>query len=204
MRMHTMVFLVLAGLVTASAAPLEAQLIDRITQRAKDKVTGRKAQAEENLVERATEPVDSALERAVSPIDSLVASGAGAVAGMVSKLGKPGADEAEQSAQLAEQLAAGQAELGEVQFAFGSTEPLESSARQLRALATALRQSPASYLLEGRALEDEADDAAGLGKMRAMVIREWLAQEGIAPESLRVMGREQRDDSAPLAVTLLE
>lgn len=204
MRMQAMLLLVIAGLITASATPLEAQLIDRITQRAKDKVTGRKAQAEENLVERATEPVDSALERAVSPIDSLVASGAGAVAGMVAKLGKPGAADEERSSQLAEQLAMGQAELADVQFAFGSTEPLESSARQLRALATALRQSPASYLLEGRALKDEADDAAGLGKMRAMVIREWLSQEGIDPESLRVMGRQQRDNSASLAVTLLE
>ena len=126
------------------------------------------------------------------------------MAGIVAKLGKPGADDEAETAQLSEQLAAGQAELAEVQFAFGSTEPLESSARQLRALATALRQSPANYLLEGRALKDEADDASGLGKMRAMVIREWLAQEGIDPESLRVMGREQRDDSAPLAVTLLE
>ena len=194
----------LLALAAGGPSPLEAQLIDRITQRAKDKVTERKAQTEENLVERATEPVDSALERAVSPLDSLVASGAGAVAGIVAKLGKPGADDEAETAQLSEQLAAGQAELAEVQFAFGSTEPLESSARQLRALATALRQSPASYLLEGRALEDEAEDAAGLGKMRAMVIREWLAQEGIDPESLRVMGREQRDDSAPLAVTLLE
>ena len=204
MRMPVMLLLCVVVLGTATAAPLEAQLIDRITQRAKDKVTGRKAQAEENLVERATEPVDSALERAVSPIDSLVASGAGAVAGMVAKLGKPGTDEEEQSAQLAEQIAMGEAELADVRFSFGSTEPLESSARQLRALATALRQSPASHLLEGRALKDEADDAAGLGKMRAMVIREWLSQEGIDPGLLRVMGREQRGDSAPLAVTLLE
>ena len=191
-------------LATTAAAPLEAQLIDRVTQRAKDKVTERRARAEENLVERATEPVDSALERAVAPLDSLVATSAGAVATIVAGLGKPGAADDAQSARLAEQLAGGQAELDEVGFAFGSTEPLGSSARQLRALAAALEQSPGSYLIEGRAQTEEAEAAADLGKLRAMVVREWLEQEGIDPERLRVVGRVQRDAGAAMTITLLD
>ncbi len=182
----------LGGLSSAVATPVEAQLGDRIVRSAKQKAEERKERTRENLVQRATEPVDSTLERIAAPVDSLVGRAAAGAAVAVSRVGRSRAAEVEAEARrLSDELSAtGRAEVAGITFAAGMDQPEPGSEIYLSALAAALGGAQGVFLIEGRA-GAEADGSGGrtLGALRAAAVKASLVAEGVAGVQLFAAGQ---------------
>lgn len=168
---NTRVLLVVL-LLTSSAATAEAQLIDRIRQRAADKVTERRERAEESVVEQTTQPVDSALEKVAAPVDSAVARAAGGVSGAIAGMGRSSASQRAEKQRIETELASnGRAGMPGILFDPGSPELHPASEPALEALLSVMRGSGGSWLVEGRG---DAGSEQELGAARAKAVKEWL------------------------------
>jgi outer membrane protein OmpA-like peptidoglycan-associated protein len=193
MTLKTMVL----GALTLSlmAAPAEAQILKRVQDRMKQKVTERKAETEESLVTHSTEPADSALGRVAAPVDSLMGrAGAGAGSALAS-LGRSG--DAEAAAQISKELAAGRADLAGVAFERGSGALTPGSEAQLQALVAALSSSPGSYLVQGRA-DYGAMEPQPQGESRALTVKHWLAGHGVPVDQLFAAGAGAAQPGEPV------
>ena len=159
-------------LLASSAATAEAQLIDRIRQRAADKVTERRERAEESAVEQTTQPVDSALEKVAGPVDSAVARAAGSVSGAIAGVGRTSAAQRAEKQRIETELASnGRAGMPGILFDPGSPDLHPASEPALEALLSVMREFGGSWLVEGRG---DAGHDQELGASRAEAVKEWL------------------------------
>ena len=174
---------------------LDAQSVfKRIKENAKQKVTDRKAQTKDHIVNASGEPVDSALAKAGQPVDSAISKTASGVAGALAKSADGakavlGANDASQ--QIVEALEAGRAVLPEIAFHPGTALFDESAEPALTALRDALNRVDGMFLIEGHVAEDGVTDAASLQHLsaqRATAVKEWLAMSGIDPSRLLALG----------------
>ena len=114
--MYLKPMLLLAILITsagATAAP--AQILRKIQQQAKQKISGTKTRLEDSVATHATEPLDSTLMRAARPVDSTVArvgEDASSIAAKVVRRKDANADER----RVRDALLAGRLEMASVTF----------------------------------------------------------------------------------------
>jgi hypothetical protein len=200
-RFRTGARLLAALLVTTSVLPsdAEAQLLKRLRATAEQSIDDRKLAAEDEIVLGAGERVGAVVEFGARPVVGLLDD---AVAGLDSLAvrivrglgGGPGLE-----GELRDGLAAGGVDL-ELGFVPGSGEPDSAASDALEALASVIRETSDQALLEGRVFEGEP---AGMGRVRAEVVRTRLVAAGVEPERLFVVSRTEPEAPVMLGVRYL-
>ena len=199
--MYLKPMLLLAILITsagATAAP--AQILRKIQQQAKQKISGTKTRLEDSVACVATEPLDSTLMRAARPVDSTVArvgEDASSIAAKVVRRKDANADER----RLRDALLAGRLEMTSVTF--DAEIPSEASRAQLDALARVLGSMPNAFLIQVHIAPGSEAGAVPvtLAGQRAAALKALLVARGVSAARLFAATDGQRSTSGAL-VTL--
>jgi len=177
----------LATSVTVEQA--EAQLLKRVAERVKQKVTERKLQTEESVLNHAAEPADSALAKVTSPVESLATRAGGGAGAAVGRLGRGEGNASAEVTRIRTELATGRAALPGVIFVPGTDAIDPSSGPSLQALASVLTESPGAFLVQARGdAGAQPQDGIRLGGARAAAIKSWLVSTGVPAERLFAAG----------------
>jgi outer membrane protein OmpA-like peptidoglycan-associated protein len=202
------ILLLTIGLLAASVTTerAEAQLLKRITERVKQKVTERKAQTEEAVLSHAAEPADSAMAKVTSPVESLATRVGGGAGAAVGRMGRGEGKASAEATRIREELAAGRATLPGVAFVPGADAIDPSSEPSLRALATVIAESPAAFLVQARAdAGAPPQDALQLAGARATAIKTWLVGNGVPADRVFAAGdATAMPNAAPVTVVPMQ
>jgi outer membrane protein OmpA-like peptidoglycan-associated protein len=199
MSINRMLLLVLLiALTGATVAP--AQILKKVQQQARQKISGTKTRLEDSVATHATEPLDSVLTRTARPVDSTaarVSSGASVTASNAIRPKDPNADER----RMRDGLQAGRVELTSVTF--DGDVPSDASRARLDALARVLASLPNAFLIQVHPVEGAGTGAAAttLAGQRAAAIKALLVARGIQSNRLFAAADGQASSAGAL-VTL--
>lgn len=171
--------LLLTLLITSAGATVApAQILKKVQQQAKQKISGTKTRLEDSVATHATQPLDSVLTRAAQPVDSTAARVGGDASGMVTKAVRRKDSNAEER-RMRDALAGGRLELTSVTF--DGDVPSEASRARLDALARALTAMPNAFLIQVRSVPgtEPAAVAATLAGQRAAALKAMLVARGV-------------------------
>jgi outer membrane protein OmpA-like peptidoglycan-associated protein len=185
------ILLLTIGLLSASVTPerAEAQLLKRVAERVKQKITERKQQTEESVLSHAAEPADSAFAKVTSPVESLATRAGGTAGAAVGRLGRGEDKTSAEVTRIRQDLAAGRASLPGVVF-FPGTDAIDpASGPTLQALAAVLSESPGAFLVQARGDAGAQPQAAlQMAGARATAIKGWLMSAGVPAERVFAAG----------------
>ena len=190
---------VLLSLTVLMVRPADAQLVKRISQAVKQKVSDRSKELQDSVTKRATEPVDSALVRAnvVDSVASKASAKAGQAVGQAGRRSGMGAEEK----SVRDGLAAGGFDLT-ANFERNKSIISGPTTGMMQALAKVLAESPNAILIQGRADGGLSRAAAQkLGEQRALAMKAELVSQGIqANRIFTAAGGVAQPGMAPLFV----
>jgi outer membrane protein OmpA-like peptidoglycan-associated protein len=199
------ILLLTTGLLAASvtAERAEAQLLKRITERVKQKVTERKAQTEEAVLSHAAEPADSAMAKVTSPVESLATRVGGGAGAAVGRMGRGEGKASAEATRIRQELSTGRAALPGIMFVPATDAIDPSSEPSLQALAAVITESPGAFLVQARAdAGAQPKDGLQLAGARAAAIKTWLVGTGVPAERVFAAGDATATPGAP-AVTVV-
>lgn len=189
---------VLLSLTVAMVRPADAQLVKRIAQAVKQKVSDRSKELQDSITKRATEPVDSVLVRSNS-VDSLASKASSKAGQAVSNAGRRSAMSAEEK-RVRDNIANG-LELFSISFERNKSV-ISGSTEELQALVKQMLESPNALLVQGRADPGMSRAAAQrLAEQRALALKGALVSQGIqANRIFTAAGGVAQPGMAPLFV----
>jgi hypothetical protein len=171
--------LLLALLITSAGASVApAQILDKVRQQVKQKISGAKMRLEDSVATHATQPLDSVLTRAVRPVDSTTARAGGDASSIVTKAIRRKESTA-QERRIRDGLASGRLELASVTF--DAEIPSASSRSELDVLAGVLASLPNMFLIQIRPEVAGAPGAPAktIADQRAAALKAWLVSRGV-------------------------
>lgn len=182
--------------LTAHAEPSHGQVIKTIKEHATKKVDDKKRNADSAIVHATDKALDSTLTKTARPLDTLVSRSAALVdttlnrtETAVSAALKQLTGDARETDHIVADLANGRVSLPELRFTDGTDRLDSASMPVLQRLATALKNSAGSYLIEGHVVAN-GDPAAemSLSRQRALAVKTALTALGVSAEHLFAMG----------------
>jgi outer membrane protein OmpA-like peptidoglycan-associated protein len=183
--------LILLALSTPHSA--EAQLFDRIRDKAAEHLEAHKARADSAVEQAALRAVDSTLEKTSRGLDSGVTVAGRVIDTTLNRMEETAygviQGDRKNADGFARALASGGLVLEEIEFVTNSPELTRAGRQVLEQLAEAVRVTPGTFLIEGYA--DAAGDSAAiraLSEHRAAAVKASLVSAGIPAGRLFARG----------------